>query len=130
MKDWLEALAIATLAALAPVKAAVITTGVLVLADLVVGVLAAHKRGEPITSAGLRRTIVKTLCYQGSVICAYITEVHLLDGTLPVTKIVTGLVGLTELRSIFESMDSINGKPIFAALIVKLGSKNDKPKGT
>ncbi len=128
MKEFLIKLGLSVAAVFVPIKSMMIVVGILVLADLITGILAARKRGEKITSAGLRRSVVKGMIFQAAVMLGFLTEKYLMDGTIPISKIVAGLVGATELTSILENLDTINGSPIFKSLVQKLSSKNDVPK--
>lgn len=130
MKTLIEAIIISTIAVLAPVKATVVAVSVLIIADLILGVLAAKKRGEPITSAGLRRTITKFTVYNCAIIIAFILQTYLIGESLPAVKLISGIIGITEGKSLLESLDVIYGKPIFLTVVQKLGSKNDTSTGT
>ncbi len=122
---YLEAAFLACMAVFAPIKAVLITTLVLVLLDTVTGVYAAWKRKEPITSAQLRRSITKIFVYELALGMAFLAQQYLIGDTMPVCKLVSTLIGLVETKSILESLDEVNGKPIFTSLIASLGSKND-----
>lgn len=122
---YLEAVTLALLAVFAPIKAAIIVAFALILVDLIVGIWAAKKRGEPITSAGLRRSVTKIVIYELAICTAFLGEQYLLGPSIPATKLVSALVGTVELKSILESLNEINGSPIFTTLVTKLGSKND-----
>lgn len=111
---------------LAPIKAAMLTVGFLIFLDLLTGIWAAIKRKEPIKSAALRRTISKMIIYQLAVICGFLIEHYLVEGALPIAKIVSGFIGIVEFKSILENFNSIMGTDIFKVLIQKLGSKNDQ----
>ncbi len=128
MIQYLKALLIAIVALLAPIHAMIITVHVLIAADAVMGMWAALKRGEKITSAGLRRTITKTFVYMMSIICAYICQTYLIKDILPLANIAAGAIGVVELKSILENADNIIGGSLFKALIAKLGSINDDKK--
>lgn len=128
MKEWLVKLALATLAALAPIQAVLVSVGVLIMIDLVTGTIAAWKRGDKISSAVMRRTISKILVYECSVIAAFILETYLLQGFMPATKIVGGVIGLVEFKSIIENSNTIIGGDVFRTILKKLGSENDKDK--
>lgn len=125
MIKWLEVIGLSLLAVLAPIQTVLTTTFALILADTLFGVLAARKRKEPITSSGLRRTISKIVIYEAALICAYLCEHYLMSGSVPAVKLISGVIGLVELKSIVESLDELNGDPIFKTLISKLGSNND-----
>ncbi len=112
-------------AVLAPIHSVLIATGVLIFADLVVGIWAAKKKRRKITSAGIRRTVVKVLVYQIAIITGFVLETWVLNGLFPVSKIVAGTVGLVEVKSIFENLDIINGKPLLKEIVERLKSKND-----
>jgi hypothetical protein len=126
MKEWIIKVLIAGCAVLAPIKAVLITVGILIFVDLVTGIVAAKKRGEKIKSAAMRRTISKVLIYQTAVITGFLLETYLLDGVLPVSKLVAGVIGLVEFKSVLENSNIILGEDIFKSLISKLGSENDK----
>jgi len=128
MKDWLVALMLAAMAALAPIKAVMITVGILIIADALTGMYAAHKRGEKLSSAAMRRTLSKMMVYQSVVICGFLLESNILDNLIPVAKIVAGAIGMVEFKSILENANSIVGTNIFQAVIDKLGSENAKDK--
>jgi hypothetical protein len=87
--------------------------------------VAAKKRGELITSAGFRRSISKLLIYELALILAFLAEHYMID-LLPITKMVSGLVAVTELKSIYENLDSIGGGDLLKSIISKLGSENSK----
>ena len=123
--DWVKKLLIASTAALAPIKMVLVTVGFLILVDLVTGIWAALKRKEKISSAVMRRTISKMLVYQLAIISGFMLETYILDGVLPVAKIVAGVIGMVEFKSILENSNKIVGGDIFKAVLTKLGSDND-----
>lgn len=124
MTKFLHSLLISTLAVFIPIQAALITVGVLTFSDLILGLMAANKRGEKITSAGLRRTMSKLFIYEVGVLLAFLCETYLMGGFMPIAKIVSGLIGTIELKSCFENLDEIYGSNLFAMIISKLGSQN------
>lgn len=124
LSKYIEALLLSCLAVFAPIKAMLIVTGVLIFADLITGVWAASKRKEPITSAGLRRTLTKVGVYEAALCLGYLAEHFMLEGTVPVTKIVSGLIGLVELKSCYENLNVISGADLLKTAIDRLGSDN------
>lgn len=128
MKALLTHLFFATVAVLAPIQAVLLSVGFLIIADLVTGVWAARKRGEPITSAALRRTISKMLIYQLCIISGHLVEHNLMNDAVPVTKLIASVIGLVELKSLLENANGILGVDIFRELVKRLGSKNDTLK--
>jgi Bacteriophage holin family len=125
MKEWTQSVALAAVAALAPIQAVLISVGVLIVADLFTGMLAAHKRGEKLASAAMRRTVSKLLIYQTAVITGFLLETYLLSSLVPVSKIVAGAIGLVEFKSILENCNAALGQDIFQTVLLKLGSDND-----
>lgn len=125
---WLKAFSLSVLAVVAPAKSLVIASFAMVLFDCVSGILAARKRGERISSAGLRRTLSKGLVYSTAIYAAYVAEHWLLDGLLPVSKLAAGAIGIVELRSIYENLNTVAGGSLFSSLVSKLGSPNDGAK--
>jgi hypothetical protein len=128
MKPYLQKLLIMALAVFAPIKGMLITVFILILADLVFGVIAAKKRGEAITSSGIRRTVTKFFIYEVTLMICFLAETYLLDGLLPVSKMLAGVIGMVELKSVLEAVNEINGGDIFVELLKRLGSKNDDIK--
>jgi phage-related holin len=126
MKDYLIGLVVTTAAIFAPIKAIFLVTGILIFSDLILGIIAAKKRGEKISSAGLRRTATKIFVYNAAIVLGFLVEKYTLEGFLPISKITAGLISVVELTSILENLNTINGSPVFAKLIEKLGSVNDR----
>lgn len=116
------------IAFLAPIKALLISMIVLVLVDLVTGIWAALKRGEPIKSSAVRRTVSKLAVFLIAVISSFLVEQYMLENFIPLTKIVASVIGLVELKSILENGNSILGYDLFKSVIAKLGSDNDSLK--
>ena len=128
MKEIAVGLLISTVAVLAPIKMVLLVTGILIFADLISGIIAAKKRGEEISSAGLRRTITKVAIYNAAIILGFLAETYMLDGFLPISKIASSLIALVECKSLYENLDEIRGGNLFKSLIDKLGSQNDERK--
>ena len=124
MKDWAVNLTLALLAVFAPAGGMMATALLLVMADLVTGLLAARKQKKRITSSGLQRTVVKTFVYETAIILGFLTEVYLLNHSMPISNMIAGLIGLTELKSCLENIDIIGGNGLLKQVIGKLGSKN------
>ena len=129
MKTFAALLVIAW-AAVAPIQGAIIAAAILILSDLITGIVAARKRGEPITSSGLRRTVTKLFVFEMGILAGFVAGQYLLSGSPIFTNMVTGIVALTELKSIFENLNEISGTDLFKTIVTKLGSQNDPGKGT
>jgi hypothetical protein len=124
MKTWLQGIIVSLAAVLAPIKAMMITAGVLIFVDLVTGIWAALKSGEKISSAKLRNTVSKAVIYQIAIISGFICEKYLLDGALPISKLIAGVIGMVEIKSVLENANKIFDKDIFASIVQQLGSSN------
>lgn len=123
---YLEALALSILAVFAPIKAVMLVTLVLIIADTITGILAARKRGEPITSTGFKRTVGKLLLYESALCLAFLVEQYITGPAIPVSKLVSSMIGLTELKSILENCDDISGKSIFQAVVDRITQSGAK----
>ena len=117
---YLEAALLSLLAVFAPVKAAVITVAVLTILDMVMGVLAARKRGEPITSSGFKRTVGKIALYETALCMGFLVQQYLTGDIFPASKLIAALIGLVECSSILENMDTLNGSPLFKTIISRI----------
>lgn len=106
--------------ALMPVRPAMAAALCLPLTDLALGLIAAHKAKTPITSSGLKRTVAKILMYQVAIILAFAVEVNLMGDLVPTVKIVTGLIGATELKSCLEHLEELSGMPLFESILSRL----------
>jgi uncharacterized membrane protein len=91
-----------------PIKHFLIFTIFVVFADTVTGILAARKRGEPITSKGLYRTSQKVVVYFVGIM---IFEGAKITFSLPlnITYMVAFTIATTELYSISENIKSMTG---------------------
>lgn len=125
MRTFIDNLIIALIAALAPVGPLMAAVGALVAIDFCTGIWRAYKVKSPVTSAGFRRTVTKSVIYLTAVLAAFLVEHHIMDGFIPVSKIVGGFIGVVELKSILENSNAILGYDVFKRLIKKLGSIND-----
>lgn len=125
MIKYLESLVLVTASVFAPIKAAIIVAMALIMADLVFGLIAAKKRGEKLSSSGLRRTVTKVFVYEVAIMLGFLTETYMIGQAIPLVKLISGLIGIVELKSVLESLDELNGSSLFSSVIQKLGSKND-----
>jgi sugar phosphate permease len=129
VKDYIVNTMLVALAVLAPIKPLLLACGVLIFADMVTGMMAARKRGEKISSASMRRTISKLVIYHLAIISGFVLEVYMLENLLPVSKIVGGVIGLVEFKSVLENASTVAGRDLVQLVKEKLGSKNDLLKG-
>lgn len=101
-----------------------LTVGALILADTIVGVYRARKKGEKITSRKLSQVVSKMVLYQSAVVLFYCIEVNILqdfiaafvDIHLFLTKLIGALLAFIEVQSINESIENLTGKGIWDRL--------------
>ncbi len=124
MKEVVKEKAITLLLSLAsifaPTKEVLLTVMAMSMVDLVTGIMASRKQGKPLTSAGLKRTVVKVFVYQVAVLAAFLVQTYLTGNLIPAMNFVASLIGLTELKSVLENLDIVNGGSLFRSLIDKL----------
>lgn len=125
MKPWLMSIGLSVIAIFAPAKQLFAATIILILADLITGIWAAYKLGAPISSAAIRRTVSKLFIYNIAIGAGFLVQHYLMTDALPVSNIVSSAIGLTELKSIIENADKINGGSLMKLILAKLGSVND-----
>lgn len=122
---YAEALGLSLLAIFAPIQSLLLTTGVMILADLITGIMAARKRKEPISSSGFRRTLVKIFVYESALMIAYLAE-HYMSDALPFVKVASSMISLVEIKSIYENLNIISGSNLLKALLDSLNSQSNK----
>lgn len=120
---WGKVGLLSAVAIFAPIHALLLTTGAMIFADLVTGIWAASKRGEPITSAALRRTVTKIFVYESALMLAFLAETYMSD-ILPFVKMASATITIVEMKSIYENLDEISGNQLLKVIIDKLGSAN------
>lgn len=126
MKHLIENLAIALLAIFAPIQAALLTVVALIFIDLITGMIAARKRGEQISSSGIKRTIGKIFLYEIAIMAAFLCQQYLTGEIFPVSKIVAGLIGVVELKSILENLGGVGEGSVFKAILGKVVQEEQK----
>lgn len=123
---WIYALALSTFTYLTPIVPILLTVGLLIAVDTILGVWASIKKSEKITSNRAGRVITKMFVYQMVVITLFIVEQHIWGAWIAAAKIAAGAIAIVEVVSILENSGTILGQPVFKFLINKLGSKSNK----
>lgn len=127
ISKWLKASLLSMAAIFTPIQSLLMTTGIMIFIDFITGVLAAKKRGEPITSAGFRRSLTKIFVYEAALMLAFLAETYMSD-ILPFVKMAAAMISIVELKSIYENLNGISGEDLLKGLIDKLGSANQDKK--
>lgn len=111
---------------IAPIQAVMLATGALILADAMTGIWAAIKEGQNLTSFKFKRTIAKSFAYLGAILVGHIVETHMLSEAVPIVKTITGLIAITEAKSIFENIKRASGVDFWSMILDKLQGANIK----
>jgi len=121
MKLYLKSFLVSLLSFFLPVVPLLLLVGGFILIDTILGIWAAKKRGEKITSRKLGNIIPKMILYQMAVLSAFVLDVWLLGEfiklILSIDLLFTKLVAMTlvfiEILSINENFTFITGKNLF-----------------
>ena len=112
---------------LAPLYPVMLAIGFLLFADMVVGIYAAYKQKEKITSRKMSNTISKILLYNLTIIVSFVVEKYLFTG-IPFVKITAGLIALVEMKSLAENLYKATGLKLWDAIKQYITrSKTEKP---
>jgi hypothetical protein len=127
MTTWIKAILVSLLAFIAPIQPLLIAVGILVGADLITGIIRAFKAGENITSVRMKRTVYKMVVYQVAVLSGFAMEL-LTPGLLPVAKLVAGVIGLVEIKSVLENVSAVTGTSFKGVLRQLVDGNKGEPK--
>jgi hypothetical protein len=134
IREWLVSLLGMLLVIITPIKSVMLATGFLVLVDFVTGVWASSKRGEPITSEQMKRSVAKSVLYIGGIVLFHVTERYMIDG-VPLVKTISALIALVEIKSFLENVHTITGVDYWSMILdkvqgvrpdIKLPNQDDK----
>lgn len=129
--SWVGSIIVGALSFFSPVqlilKALLWAVGI----DLIFGIWASRKAHKPITSRRARKSAIKTLCYVVLVLLLYALEITFLDEWAIGYKVAAGLMCLTEVLSIGESMVVISdGHPAIKAILRFIRGKSEEKFGS
>lgn len=125
MKTFLNHLAISALAVFAPVIPVLLAMLALIGIDFVSGVWRSTKKGDKFTSNRAKRTVAKFALYVCAVLAAFLLETFIMPDVMPITKMIAGFIGLVEVKSVLENVQSVTGVD-FTSIINKLHGDNEK----
>ena len=94
-------------------------TLVIVLVDLYTGRMAAKHRGEAIKSSGYRQSVKKYVLYMTGILISELF-IRVFSLPIPLTYMVAGVVALTEIKSIFENIETVTGVDLWGYVGEKL----------
>jgi len=128
-KTWLYSVLIAAWSFFAPVHVMIVCVFAITMVDLILGVGAAMKLHQPITSNQMRRTLSKLIAYQGAIIIAHLIGHGILNDIFQLTTMVASVIALAEAKSCFENLSIITGQQIFGGVLVKLNALAGSDRG-
>lgn len=133
MSEKLIELLLVIIAVLSPIVPALLVTLYLIGTDFILGIWAAivkREKGEPwyrtIKSRKLSHTISKLLLYNIAIITAFVIETFATAGFIPFSKLVFGLICLTEAKSVFEKIHKITNVDLYQKILNQLKRKEDE----
>jgi len=88
--------------------------------DFITGIIASHKRKETIESSKMKASIYKIVLYSLFILLCYTIENVVFANLIPLTKILTSVIILTEFKSLTENLDDIFQVQIFHQIYNKL----------
>lgn len=97
---------------LSPIAAIMWSVFALIFADFITGIVAAKRSCQRISSNRMGDTVIKMLLYQLAIIISYVFEQHIIPG-VPLVRICAGYIGLTEVKSFFENINTVTGLNIW-----------------
>lgn len=127
MYDLITKIGLAILTIFAPIHAAILGVGFLIMTDLITGIIAAYKRGEAINSERLKNTAVKMLVYNLLLTSSFIAQKYLTP-FIPFTNIALSFLTIIEIKSLGENFESITGISFIKFLKSYLNNKLNAPK--
>ena len=108
MKTFLLKFFASILLILSPLAPIVISLGILIFIDFITGVYKSVKIKDTITSRKMSLTVSKLLLYNLAILSGFLCETFLIK-EIPFTKIISGFIALTELKSISENVTAVTG---------------------
>ncbi len=103
-----------------PVKGFLMLTLALVFCDTITGIMAAEKRGEKISSKGIRRTIEKIIAYFIVILLSEGFRIVFMPD-IGVPYFISLIISIAELKSNIENVEDISGHSIWETLKKKIG---------
>lgn len=100
---------------ISPLNVNILAIGSLITIDLILGLIAAIKNNEKISSSKLSQTAVKSLVYMLLLIAAFIIN-NTLVSYLPLVNICLAFLSVVEFTSIAENFQKITGLPFIKYL--------------
>lgn len=104
---------------LMPIKSFLILTIALVACDTITGIMAADKRGEKISSKGIRRTVQKIVAYFIAILLAEGMRIVFMR-EVQVPYFIALIIAIAEFKSNIENIEHVSGHSIWDMLKSKM----------
>lgn len=104
---WLKAI-FWCITILYPIAGIVSVIYILIIIDFIIGVWAATNSNS-FHPAKMWNTVRKLFLYQLVILAGFLIETYIIDGIIPLNKIVSGFIAMIELKSIFYNFNKIFG---------------------
>lgn len=102
-----------------PIKSFLILTLALVACDTITGIMAAERRGEKVSSKGIRRTLEKIIAYFIAILLSEGMRVVFMN-EVQVPYFVALIIAIAEFKSNIENIEHISGHSIWQMLKSKM----------
>jgi hypothetical protein len=117
VRSILLKLFISLTALFAPVMPLLLTVGVMIMFDTIIGLYRSYKLGVDWKSKlGWTGIITKVFLTAGSVCCVYFMDKYIIQSGLHLERVVATIICLTEAKSISESLEMLYGYNIWKKL--------------
>lgn len=124
----IETILTSILSIFAPIKGIILIIIFAVLLDFIFAIYNAYKKGIPITSRRMYKTIPKLLIYLSVIIVIYYGNLFVFEIPMDLHKIIGGFILITEFKSIDENIKLILGFSLFNQLADFLSRGNNTTK--
>jgi len=105
-----------------PVSKFIAAITILIIADYITGTKAAKKKGERISSRGMRRTVEKIFYYFAAIMLTHMTQ-QIFFPWFPLVYPLVIFIAWTELRSTLENISEVTGNNVAAVVINRIFKK-------
>ncbi len=129
MKELLAKLLISIIAVLSPVTPLLLTVGIMIGLDTIIGIFRSIKKKVPVKSKLLWTGLIQKIAItSSSVFSVYLMDKYLIQSGLHLERIVATIICLTEAKSISESLEILYGYNIWGTMkkILMRGSNTAK----
>lgn len=122
----LKSFAVVLIAFFTPIKWLIVGVMALIFFDTITGVYKAYKTGEKVTSRRFSNIISKFVLYNIAIIAGYILQLMVGVDWIPLAKLISVSISLTELKSIAENINIVTGIDLWKFILSYLKRNTDQ----